>query len=535
MEGQSPCSRSTIDIVRGVCVVLISMLSLFCHVEAIEMSLDLDSKLLPGGRSTCGVLHCVMAGSEPGLSQISEMTIFKTSPGANSGGRSTVGSVSQRLPNVSTLWNGVKVDGVWSKQDTSMTLYLADKDDCRSAQFSCEVRYVDGLGDERVSLAQIGKNATPQLQGVNTFSASSSQMSAVIQQTNSALESTRHQLNNRFEDNLRHLENRMEDKIGALNNALLKLSSKTTTGDVGDTRDSQASLIVLEDQLKVVADVFRKLTDNVSILEDNVNDILRESISVVHLLNTFRQSRSEDFGLAGHNVSAELLNKVLEMVANGQLTRPDTLDGNGHAGLVQHSSCKRQDGKYRVVMSDRAPTYLCDSQTDGGGWIVIQRRSSGSVNFFRNWASYRDGFGSLADEFWLGNERIHALTSLGRYELMVSMRLGERSAYAQYDFFALGDEASNYTLELGTYTGTAGNSLGFHGDAQFSTFDRDHDNLGTNCARVYIGAWWYGKTHCHASNLNGKWGELNNKGPRWGGFSGDKPVTFSEMKIRRLE
>lgn len=33
---------------------------------------------------------------------------------------------------------------------------------------------------------------------------------------------------------------------------------------------------------------------------------------------------------------------------------------------------------------------------------MFQRREDGSVNFFRGWEAYRDGFGKLTGEHWLG-------------------------------------------------------------------------------------------------------------------------------------
>ncbi|CAF4021142.1 unnamed protein product, partial [Rotaria sp. Silwood1] len=49
------------------------------------------------------------------------------------------------------------------------------------------------------------------------------------------------------------------------------------------------------------------------------------------------------------------------------------------------------------------------------GWTVIQRRINGTIDFYRGWDDYKNGFGDLHTEFWLGNEKIHQLTNQGQY------------------------------------------------------------------------------------------------------------------------
>ena len=44
----------------------------------------------------------------------------------------------------------------------------------------------------------------------------------------------------------------------------------------------------------------------------------------------------------------------------------------------------------------------CDADTDGGGWLVIQRRYSVSVDFSTSWVECEDRFGSLSGDFWFG-------------------------------------------------------------------------------------------------------------------------------------
>ncbi|XP_004596333.2 tenascin-R isoform X1 [Ochotona princeps] len=192
-------------------------------------------------------------------------------------------------------------------------------------------------------------------------------------------------------------------------------------------------------------------------------------------------------------------------------------------------------GVYTIFLNGELSQKLqvyCDMTTDGGGWIVFQRRQNGQTDFFRKWADYRVGFGNLEDEFWLGLDSIHRITSQGRYELRVDMRDGQEAAFAYYDKFSVEDNRSLYKLRLGSYNGTAGDSLSYHQGRPFSTEDRDNDVAVTNCAMSYKGAWWY--KNCHRTNLNGKYGESrHSQGINWYHWKGHEfSIPFVEMKMR---
>ncbi|CAH2316437.1 Hypothetical predicted protein [Pelobates cultripes] len=183
---------------------------------------------------------------------------------------------------------------------------------------------------------------------------------------------------------------------------------------------------------------------------------------------------------------------------------------------------------------------LCDMHTDGGGWIVFQRRWDGSVDFFRDWKSYKNGFGSRLNEFWLGNDNIHMLTSAGKWELRVDMQDFENTKhFAKYDSFQILGESEKYKLLLGEFKkGNAGDSFTLHHNLKFSTKDQDNDIYPSNCADMYKGGWWYGK--CHHSNLNGLYllGQHSNtaEGINWyHGRGHNYSYKFSEMKIRPVE
>ncbi|ETN64668.1 hypothetical protein AND_003581 [Anopheles darlingi] len=80
----------------------------------------------------------------------------------------------------------------------------------------------------------------------------------------------------------------------------------------------------------------------------------------------------------------------------------------------------------------------------GGGWIVMQFRFDGSLDFNRGWDEFRDGFGDLNKEFWLGLEKVHQITSGRKHELMIELKdFNGTYKYARYDGFEIDENAVN--------------------------------------------------------------------------------------------
>ncbi|XP_021003043.2 techylectin-5A [Parasteatoda tepidariorum] len=183
---------------------------------------------------------------------------------------------------------------------------------------------------------------------------------------------------------------------------------------------------------------------------------------------------------------------------------------------------------------------FCDMDTDGGGWTVIQRRGNYSRPkdyFYKNWSSYKSGFGDIEKDFWLGNDNIFALTNQKLYSARFDLKdIRHAKRYALYDKFWTDDEAHNYTLHIEDYTGDAGDAMKTHNNMQFSTKDVKNDLNGKDsCAHIFRGGWWYNA--CHNANLNGLY--LPGEHPSYAdGVSwiiwkgGHESLASAEIKIR---
>lgn len=132
----------------------------------------------------------------------------------------------------------------------------------------------------------------------------------------------------------------------------------------------------------------------------------------------------------------------------------------------------RQSGLYFIKPLKAKQQFLvyCEIDTLGNGWTVLQRvsisqekrrynkgvqgptiyciisirllfylqRLDGSEDFDKNWIQYKEGFGHLSPndntEFWLGNEKIHLITTQTTVPYALRIELEDWSNQKRYRF-----------------------------------------------------------------------------------------------------
>ncbi|GIY94728.1 techylectin-5B [Caerostris extrusa] len=200
------------------------------------------------------------------------------------------------------------------------------------------------------------------------------------------------------------------------------------------------------------------------------------------------------------------------------------------------------DGIYVIFPKGRrAVRTLCDMTTDGGGWTIIMRRGDYNekmTSFHRNWLSYKNGFGDVEGEFWLGNDVINFMTSEDDNMLRIHMSAFDGDDInLDYTSFSISNESTNYHLKIGlpVSPSNAANSLRYHNNHPFSTFDRRNDDFEQNCAATYKGGWWF--NGCYFGFLNGEYFKPEDKRENWQGilwydWKGNSALKGAEMMIR---
>ncbi|GBN69737.1 Techylectin-5A [Araneus ventricosus] len=180
----------------------------------------------------------------------------------------------------------------------------------------------------------------------------------------------------------------------------------------------------------------------------------------------------------------------------------------------------------------------CDMETDGGGWTVIQRRGqygNGENYFVKKWKEYKEGFGNMKKEFWLGNDQIHSLTNQGHYSVRMDMTdESGKKAFTLYENFWIENEQAKYKLHISDASGPGGDAISNHDGYAFYAVDQP--NYAGDDKSTRSGGWW--RNNRKTSSLNGlnlyKTDKVGTEdGINWGTFGGFKTsFEATEIKIR---
>ncbi|CAF1185586.1 unnamed protein product [Adineta steineri] len=207
-----------------------------------------------------------------------------------------------------------------------------------------------------------------------------------------------------------------------------------------------------------------------------------------------------------------------------------------------YASGKRTTGIYEIWprTSPKPFRVLCDMDTDGGGWTVIQHRGDyyPQTNFYQTWSTYKRGFGDLTRDFYLGNEKIYLIGEQDEYRIHFDLEdFNNQTRFAEYEWFFITNEQTKYTLNVGDYvkTSNAGDSFSHARGMRFTTRDQDNDVSSTKqCAENFFSGWWH--KDCTVVNLNGLYirgNDTSATGIFWSGWlGGNYSLKSCSIKIR---
>ena len=129
--------------------------------------------------------------------------------------------------------------------------------------------------------------------------------------------------------------------------------------------------------------------------------------------------------------------------------------------------------------------------SSGGRTRLMAKFAKITGEFNKSWAEYKNGFGNLSWNHWIGLDNMYQLTNRKKMNLFIELKNKDLSiTYSNFyieseeNFFkinfaeSLNDDLANYSINLnGKY---------------FTAFDRDNDNDETrNCAEVYTGGSFF--------------------------------------------
>ncbi|KAK0065184.1 BpFREP13.1 [Biomphalaria pfeifferi] len=195
----------------------------------------------------------------------------------------------------------------------------------------------------------------------------------------------------------------------------LKTKEQNILSNTADLNSTQQTMRSMKEDITQNQQNISSMIEDLTIDQENLKNV-KEDLNIQQR-NILRMEK--DLNRHQQNIShfQENLEIVLSNISTALMEMKNLTDKEDN----QITSCRDVNSKDdRVVVTLASGLkVMCDTNTDGGGWIIFQRRINGKVDFYRNWQAYRDGFGDYdIGEFYLGNENIYNLTSFTNFDLI---------------------------------------------------------------------------------------------------------------------
>ena len=158
-----------------------------------------------------------------------------------------------------------------------------------------------------------------------------------------------------------------------------------------------------------------------------------------------------------------------------------------------------------------------------GLFIVVQRRTAPfDLSFNRTWDEYKNGFGDLNGEFWLGLQKLHIITNQPYVNYMIRFEIRSSSGklyFDEYNNFYIGNENDRYVVKSAGSRPENNFYGNFDNRGTFYTHDKDNSD---KCGSQHNGFWY------HSSGCS--YMQLNSNVPTSNGISGAYLTTTIQIR-----
>ncbi|XP_028897872.1 ficolin-1-like [Zeugodacus cucurbitae] len=141
---------------------------------------------------------------------------------------------------------------------------------------------------------------------------------------------------------------------------------------------------------------------------------VRLQLQLFCAIRSVNDDLDEDVQNSENKIDTKASNNEKQLEIADRICKPTSYVPAKPSSCMGAAAKSFKSGLYKIKLEKLNITELevfCEEDVDFGGWLVIQRRQSDSVDFYRDWHNYMEGFDDLTENYWISLEKLHALTS----------------------------------------------------------------------------------------------------------------------------